>query len=72
MAQKDSVRTTTKAVIKAHANVKHCIKLYKAIFNARRSNLFEAIINPDKLPRLINAICTFDKETFVSFSLTKH
>lgn len=46
MEHRDNVRTTSKAVIVAHQNIDSYVGQFNAIFDARKSNLFNQLIDP--------------------------
>lgn len=67
MELKDLLKVSTKATIIAHQNVDFYIQLYKAIFDTRRSSLFEALIDPSKLRGYsTNPMHRFDRTKCVS------
>lgn len=64
---KDTLKISTKAAIIAHENIGIYIQFFKAIFDARRSSLFEAIIDPSKLRRIsAKSIYRLDRSKCVS------
>lgn len=67
MELKDVVRPNPKATILAKCSINTYIEQYNTIYAARQSNLFDAIINPTKLPDF-KKLNRFDRNKCVSFS----
>ncbi|XP_055322839.1 uncharacterized protein LOC129578382 isoform X1 [Sitodiplosis mosellana] len=49
MGMTDSLRANSKAIIIAYLCIDFYVKLYETIYEAQKSNLFEAVVNPTKL-----------------------
>lgn len=64
---RDAVRVNSKTIVVAHYCIEFFIILFETIYTARESNLFEAIVSPDKLHNFTHLDYRFDQTECVSF-----
>lgn len=67
---KDILKTTSKATVIKHLNVGFYMNLYQTIYDARRSNLLEGLINPSQLPGFTDRVALLNRANRVSFRLS--